>query len=84
MCEKTLNKLLANSRVEKKSAYTTGQVALILNVSVNTVLMMTDGWTETNKRGLECYRAGTHRRIPHHTLIDWLTHNTQTNLEGQL
>lgn len=80
--EETLNKMLAAAGIEPRSAYTTGNVAKVLNVSTNMVIIMCDEWEprRENKRGLECYRAGTHRRIPHHALVDWLEHNLNYNV----
>lgn len=82
MYEDSLSKLLTHSSLDKKSAYPTGQVATILNISVNMVLMLCDEWSPDNPKGLECYRVGTHRRIPHHSLVEWLEHNTQYNSLG--
>lgn len=84
MCiyEESLIKLLVNSNQQKKSAYPTGNVANILNISVNMVIMLCDEWTPYNHKGLECYRVGTHRRIPHHSLIEWLEYNSHYNSTG--
>ena len=84
MCiyEESLVKLLVNSNQDKKSAYATGNVASILNISVNMVIMLCDEWTPDNHKGFECYRVGTHRRIPHHSIVEWLEYNSQYNSTG--
>lgn len=84
MCvnEESLEKLLINSGVTKQSAYTTGSVSKLLSVSNNTVIDLCDKWQPEKNQGLECYRVGTHRRIPHHALIEWLENNLYYNSLG--
>jgi len=84
MCanEESLEKLLINSGVTKQSAYTTGSVSKLLSVSNNTVIDLCDKWRPETAEGLECYRVGTHRRIPHHALVEWLKNNLYYNTLG--
>lgn len=76
-----LTKMLATSKINKKTAYTTGDISKILNVSMSTIINLCDIWepplvsTQISK-GLESYRVGTHRRIPHHALTEWLKQNS--------
>ena len=79
----SLEKMISNSIKKQLAAYSTGDVAAILNISVNMVIVLCDEWTPDNKKGLECYRAGTHRRIPHHSIVEWLEYNSQYNSLGE-
>mgnify|MGYP000299993239 FL=1 len=89
MCrfEETLNKFLQASGVDKMPAYTTSATAKILSISPSMVIYLCDEWQPPDQskknRGLECYRAGTHRRIPHHAIIEWLENNFEYNLLGE-
>jgi len=82
--EDTLDKLMLASGVEKMPAYTTSATAKILSISPSMVIYLCDEWEPPQKnirtKGLECYRAGTHRRIPHHALIEWLENNHNYNI----
>lgn len=84
MCvnEEALGKLLINSGVTKQSAYTTGSVGKLLSVSNNTVIDLCDKYRPETGQGLECYLVGTHRRIPHHALVEWLENNLYYNTLG--
>lgn len=77
----SLDSLLLNSGVTKKSAYSTGNVSKILSVSLSTVINLCDNWVPDAKacEGLESYRVGAHRRIPHHALIELLTYTSEYN-----
>ena len=77
MINDALEQLIFNSAINKKPAYTTGEAALILSVSKNTIILLCDEWTLTTLSGLESYRVGTHRRIPHHSLAEWVNINKQ-------
>lgn len=82
----TLTTLILDAGLPVKSAYTTGECAKILSVSQSTIIMLCDRWHPTiaNVAGLECYRVGTHRRIPYHTLRDWVASNNDFNLQGAI
>lgn len=75
-----LDKLITVSKVERKSAYTTGEVGKIISVTPRAVVSICDDWMPGIVGGLESYRAGTHRRIPHHALIAWL--KTSSGIKG--
>ncbi len=68
----SLEKLIDESGVKKKTTYSTGEAARILGTSTNTILMLCDNWTPNSKEGLECYRIATHRKIPHHSILEYL------------
>ena len=89
MCfyEETLDKLLLTAKLAKKTAYTTSNVALVLGVSNSTIINMCEEWeppeeSNRNVKGIECYRVGTHRRIPHHAIVEWLRINIYYNTLG--
>ncbi len=61
--------------------YTTGEVGLILSVSRETVRQMVLRWEPANvpgrhPSGLFAMRLGSHRRIPHRALVEWIRNNT--------
>lgn len=78
MCfySESLEQLLINAGIGKKPTYTTGNISTMLNISRNMVIMLCDQWEPETLQGLESYRVGTHRRIPHHAVVEWLTHNS--------
>ena len=71
--------LIQDAGLEKKSAYSVGDTAKILNVSVNTIRKMCDEWEGDGAKSeaLRCYRFGIkhERRIPHTDLEAWLARN---------
>lgn len=90
MCfySESLEKMLVTSGVPKKNAYSTGDISQLLSISNSKVIMLCDDWTPPNIRrttgnGLECYRVGTHRRIPHHAIVEWLISNSNFNKLGK-
>jgi len=84
MCiyEEAIEKLLINSGVTKQSAYTTGNISKLLSISNSTVIYLCEKWQPKKKEGLECYLVGTHRRIPHHAVIEYLENNLYYNSLG--
>ena len=74
-----LGGLIQDAGLEKKSAYSVGDTAKILNVSVNTIRKMCDEWEGSGDKSgaLRCYRFGIkhERRIPHADLEAWLARN---------
>jgi len=76
----SLDELLQSSGVEKQSTYTPRAVAKIMSISYNSVIMLCDTWTPITFQGLESYRVGTHRRIPHHSIVCWLKNNSSYEL----
>ncbi len=76
----SLSKLLINADMEKKSCYRPRDILKLLNISYPMFITMCDLWEplEVKNRsnsGLESYRVGTHRRIPHHALVEWIAIN---------
>ena len=71
-----IDTLLKNANVSRKSCYTPADVCRILNISSSTFGRLCDQWEPPNIRGggngIECYRVGTHRRVPHHALLNFL------------
>jgi hypothetical protein len=64
-----------------QSDYTTGEAARILGASRETVRQMILRWEPPDvpgrhPAGLFARRLGSHRRIPHQALADWLARNT--------
>lgn len=86
MCfyEDALQRMLTVARLNKKPCYTPKEVQLLLNVSANKLQQLCDEFEPPHIKGrlttgIESYRLGTHRRIPHHGLIDWLQANLGYN-----
>jgi hypothetical protein len=76
-----INVLLQQAGIEQKTCYTPADICQIFNISQSTFARLCDQWEPPNiagrQVGLECYRIGTHRRVPHHSLIDFIkrSHN---------
>lgn len=86
MCfyEEALEKMLKAAELSKKPCYTPGEVQLLLHVSPNRLQQLCDAYEPPHIQGrevsgIECYRLGTHRRIPHHGLLEWLENNLDYN-----
>jgi len=79
--EAELRARLQAAGLKPQSDYTTGEVARILGSSRETVRQMILRWEPPDipgrhPAGLFARRLGSHRRIPHAALLDWLARNT--------
>jgi hypothetical protein len=79
----TIDELLNSSGIEKKTAYRPFEVCAILSITETTFRRICDRWepasVHKDSPGLECYRIGKHRRVPHHALVEFL--EKQSNYE---
>lgn len=77
-----VDKLLTVAQLPKKPCYRPQDIQTLLNISYTMFVTMCDNWEPSevrnrDPRGLESYRVGTHRRIPHHALVEWIAINRQ-------
>ena len=75
-----LNKMVRDSVVEKCGAYKPNEVLKIMNWSYGMFIIYCNLWespgvVNRDERGLEFWWHGSHRRIPHSGLADWLSRN---------
>lgn len=80
LAECSLLKMLRQAQMDEQICYRPTDIVRILNISYSTFVTMCNCWEPLevpgrNKMGLENYRVGTHRRVPHHGLIEWLAVN---------
>ncbi len=79
--QRTLSRRLRAAGLSPAQEYTTGDVARIIGTSRETVRQMILRWEPPNTpgrhpSGLFAFRLGSHRRVPHEDLVDWLCRNT--------
>ena len=78
--EARLRQMLETGRIAVSSAYTPGEVCAVLRISDRLFRQLCDCWeprdiVSRRPEGLESYRAGKDRRVPHHALVEWLARN---------
>lgn len=77
--EGRLKLMLQVADIPVSPCYRPEQVQRILNISKNTFVNVCDKWQPALDgglaMGLESYCLGTHRRVPHHALVEWLQRN---------
>jgi hypothetical protein len=76
------DELLKVANLPKMPCYRPKDIQYILNISYPMFITMCDCWEplevrNRSKKGLESYRIGAHRRIPHHALVEWIAVNKQ-------
>lgn len=90
MCfyEDSLSSMLTTANVRKQSCYTPREVEQVLNISRGKLQELCEKFEPPNiiggyKHGLECYRVGTHRRIPHHGILRWMQASLEYNRRAE-
>lgn len=68
--------MLEAAGIPLQPAYKPREVQVILNMDDRTFRMLCDIWEPNRKtRGIESYYVSTHRRVPHHALVEYLAFN---------
>jgi hypothetical protein len=80
MHEEQLSRMLAAAGVQKSGVYRPGEVCRVLRITRPTVLALCalaehPAVGRVDPRALESFLVGTHHRIPHTALVDWLARN---------
>ena len=78
--EEKVIRLLKDGNIDKQPCYKPAEVQKLLNISYPMFLSMVEIWEpmevkQRNKKGLESFWVGRHRRIPHYGLVEWMYFN---------
>jgi len=81
--EETVAKLLKQAKINECVSYRPSQIMTLLNISQGTFRGLCNTYEPNTRHGIESYLIGTHRRVPHHALVEYLSRNNSYEVEMQ-
>ncbi len=81
--DQDLRDLLRIERIPYRAVYKPGEVCRLLRISPTTLrqfcaLAEPEGSRHHDPRALKSFMAGTHHRVQHSALVDWIARNRKT------